>query len=100
MKLIPISLAALTLLLVAQAASAQALLPGTSPFNPPPPAPPPPPQITAPKVPQFDAPPTYNYQPIPRNSFGDRISKCLDVAAGAGLSPADRGTYARSCANQ
>ena len=98
MKQPSIFLPVLAALLVGQGASAQVLLPGTSQFNLPPPAPPPPPKIEVPKIPQLDAPPSYNYQPIPRTSFGDRISKCLDDAAGAGLSPADRGTYSRSCA--
>jgi len=100
MKRLSVILLVLVALLVGQGASAQALLPGASQFNLPPPAPPPPPKIEVPKIPQFDAPPSYNYQPIPRTSFGDRMSKCLDDAAGAGLSPADRGTYSRSCANQ
>lgn len=81
------------------AAQAQYVLPGASQLAPPLPRPPPPPKIEVPKVPQFDAPPRYNYQPLPRNSFGDRVSRCLDDAAAAGLGPADRGTYARSCAN-
>ncbi|MEK9285121.1 hypothetical protein MTR72_36890 [Bradyrhizobium sp. ISRA442] len=100
MKRLSISLLVLASLLAGQIASAQLLLPGTSQFNPPPPPPPPPPQIEVPKVPQFDAPPSYNYQPIPRTSFGDRISKCLEDAAGAGLGPAARAAYSRSCANQ
>ncbi|WP_024342474.1 hypothetical protein [Bradyrhizobium japonicum] len=82
-----------------QAAHAQYVSPGASRLAPLSPQPPPPPKIEAPKVPQFDAPPRYNYQPLPRNSFGDRFTKCLDAAAAAGLGPADRGTYARSCAN-
>ncbi|WGD55957.1 hypothetical protein QA641_19915 [Bradyrhizobium sp. CB1650] len=100
MKQLAIFLPVLAALLTGQGASAQSLLPGTSQFNPPPPPPPPPPQIEVPKVPQFDAPPSYNYKPIPRTSFGDRIARCLDDAATAGLGPADRATYSRSCANQ
>ncbi|MCP3388976.1 hypothetical protein NLM27_09330 [Bradyrhizobium sp. CCGB12] len=86
-------------LFVGQAAHAQYVLPGASRLAPPLSQPPPPPRIEVPKIPQFDAPPRYNYQPLPRNSFSDRVSKCLDDAAAAGLGPADRGTYARSCAN-
>jgi hypothetical protein len=100
MKQLSITLLVLAALLVGQGASAQSLLPGASQFNPPPPAPPPPPKIEVPEIPQLDAAPSYNYQPIPRTSFGDRVSKCLDDAAAAGLNPADRGTYSRSCANQ
>ncbi|WP_244608965.1 hypothetical protein [Bradyrhizobium sp. SUTN9-2] len=72
---------------------------GRARLAPPLPAPPPPPKIEVPKVPQFDAPPRYNYQPLPRNSFSDRVTKCLHDGAAAGLGPADRGTYARMCAN-
>jgi hypothetical protein len=35
-----------------------------------------------------------------RGSFGDRISRCLDEGAAAGLGPSDRAAYSRSCANQ
>ncbi|WP_249140520.1 MULTISPECIES: hypothetical protein [Bradyrhizobium] len=87
-------------LLVGERALAQSTLPGTSIFNPPPPPPPPPPKIEVPKIPQLDAKPRYNYKPLPRNSHGDRFNRCLDAAAAAGMSPADRGTFARSCANQ
>ncbi|OAF10341.1 hypothetical protein AYJ54_10810 [Bradyrhizobium centrolobii] len=99
MKQLSLPVLVLAALVAGQAASAQVLLPGTPLLNPPPPIPPPPPKIAVPKVPQLDAPPSYNFQPIPRTSFGDRIARCLDEAAGAGLSPADRDTYARSCAN-
>ena len=87
-------------LLIGEGASAQSLLPGTSQFNPPLPPPPPPPKIEVPRIPQPGAQPTYDYRPAPRPSFGDRISKCLDDAAAAGLGPADRANYSRMCANQ
>lgn len=89
-------------LLAANPASAQTMIPpGWSQFNPPPPAPPPPPNIEVPKVPQMDAPLHYDY--VRRRappSFGDRIVRCLDEAAAAGLSPADRAAYSRACANR
>jgi hypothetical protein len=101
MKQISVSmLVVVAALLGGPTVSAQSILPGSSQFNPPPPAPPPPPKIEVPKVPQLDAPPSYNYKPAPRPSFGDRVSKCLDDAAAAGLNPSERGTYSRSCANQ
>ncbi len=78
---------------------AQFIPPGGSRFNPPLPAPPPPPNIVPPVVPQFDAPIHYNYAPTPRPSFGDRITKCLDQAAAAGLRPGRRAAYSRACAN-
>jgi hypothetical protein len=48
----------------------------------------------------LDAPPSYDYRPAPRPSFGDRVARCLDEGAAAGLGPADRAAYSRSCANQ
>jgi hypothetical protein len=87
-------------LIFASAASAQAILPGGSIFNPPLPAPPPPPKIAPPVIPQMDAPAHPNYAPAPTPSFGERISTCLDAAAAAGLGPDDRTTYARNCANR
>jgi hypothetical protein len=87
-------------LIFTSAASAQAIPPGGSIFNPPLPAPPPPPKIAPPVIPQMDAPVRQNYAPTPSPSFGDRISTCLDAAAAAGLGPDDRTTYARNCANR
>jgi hypothetical protein len=89
-------------LLAANPASAQTMIPpGWSQFSPPPPPPPPPPKIEVPQVPQMDAPPHYNYvRRRPPPSFGDRIVRCLDEAAAAGLAPADRAAYSRACANR
>lgn len=95
----PLAICLVLMAALGQAAQAQYVVPGAAQLAPPVPRPPPPPKIEVPKVPQFDAPPRYNYQPLPRHSFSDRVSKCLDDAAAAGLGPADRGTYARSCAN-
>src|SRR4051794_7191856 len=92
-------LAATAAVLFATAASAQVLPPGGPQFNPPPPAAPPPPKIEVPVVPRMDAPPTQSYAPAPRHSFGDRIGKCLDDAAAAGVAPGERGAYSRACAN-
>ncbi|KRP90897.1 hypothetical protein N2605_20745 [Bradyrhizobium yuanmingense] len=99
MRRLSICFALLATLLVEPAARAQYVSPDAARLAPPLPAPPPPPKIEVPKVPQFDAPPRYNYQPLPRNSFSDRVTKCLHDGAAAGLGPADRGTYARMCAN-
>jgi hypothetical protein len=82
-------------------ASAQVIPPGGSQFNPPPPAPPPPPKIEVPAIPRMDAPPSQpRVQGLQRGSFSDRISKCLDDAAAAGLGPNERAAYSRGCANQ
>ena len=89
-------------LLAIPAANAQSPnnLAGGSQFNPPLPPPLPQPKIEAPVVPKLDAPPSYDYRPTPRPSFSDRVSRCLDEGAAAGLGPADRAAYSRSCANQ
>jgi hypothetical protein len=93
--------AVIVALAVANAASAQILTPGGSQFNPPPPAPPPPPRIEVPEIPQMDAPPSQpRAQVSRRGSFSDRISRCLDEAAAAGLRPSARAAYSRRCANQ
>jgi hypothetical protein len=85
-------------LLAIPAANAQSPnnLAGGSQFNPPLPQP----KIEAPVVPKLDAPPSYDYRPTPRPSFSDRVSRCLAEGAAAGLGPADRAAYSRSCGNQ
>lgn len=93
--------AVLCALVAGSSASAQFIPPGGSQFNPPVPPPPPPPRIEVPAIPQMDAPlPVPQVQGLRRGSFGDRISKCLDDAAAAGLGPNARAAYSRSCANQ
>jgi hypothetical protein len=89
-------------LMAGGAASAQQFIPpGGSQFNPPLPPPLPPPRIEVPAIPQMDAPPSQPSVAVsPRGSFSDRISTCLDQAAAAGLDPAGRAAYSRSCANQ
>ncbi|MFH1346206.1 MAG: hypothetical protein ABIL01_34145 [Pseudomonadota bacterium] len=82
-------------------ASAQVIPPGGSQFNPPLPAPPPPPKIEVPAIPQMDAPlPVPEVQGLQRGSFGDRIGKCLEDRAAAGLGPNERSAYSRACANR
>ena len=84
-----------------QGAYAQFIPPGSSQFNPPPPAPPPPPKIEVPAIPQAGALPSRSYAPVkPRKSYGDRVTKCLDDAAAAGLGPNERATYSRNCATR
>ena len=89
-------------LVLAGAAHAQLPLigPGSSALNPPLPEPPPPPRIEVPPIPQMDAPaPAPSVQFSGRGSFGDRISRCLDEGAAAGLNIAQRSAYSRVCAN-
>lgn len=84
-----------------QSAVAQVIPPGGSIYNPPPPPPPPPPKIEVPAIPRMDELPKRSYAPIaPQQSFGERIGKCLDDAAAAGLGPAERTTYSRNCATR
>jgi hypothetical protein len=90
-------------LLVAGTVHAQQLLigPGGSALNPPLPLPPPPPRIYVPPIPQMDVPaPPPNVSFSGRGSFGDRISRCLDEGAAAGLNIAQRSAYSRACANR
>lgn len=91
----------LALVGVDTASAQQVIPPGGSQFNPPPPPAPPPPKIEVPAVPQMDAPPSQpRVQESPRGSFGDRIRRCLEEGAAAGLGPNERAAYSRACANQ
>ena len=75
--------------------------PGGSQFNPPLPPPPPGPRIEVPAIPKMDAPaPPPQVQGLSRGSFSDRITKCLDDGAAAGLGPNERAAYSRGCANR
>lgn len=95
--------------------------PGTSPVIPFPTAPappPPPPPITVPTVPQMNSPPRFELQNTTpsrvdrdiyvapkvrqqrRESFGDRVTRCLQQGAILGLGPNERAAYSRSCATQ
>jgi hypothetical protein len=87
---------------VANVASAlQMTPPGWSQFNPPLPPPPPPPRIEAPVIPRLDAPPSQPHvRASERGSFSDRVSRCLEEGAAAGLGPNARAAYSRSCANR
>jgi hypothetical protein len=102
MKRLPLLMCAVAWALLASSA-ADAQMPnslvGGSRFNPPPPPALPPPKIEAPVVPKIDVPLSYDYRPAPRPSFSDRIARCLDEGAAAGLRPGRRAAYSRSCAN-
>ena len=102
MKRLSILMAAMLWALMAvSTASAQFIPPGGSQFNPPLPPPPPPPKIEVPAIPKMDATlPVPQVQDLQRDSFGDRISKCLQDGAAAGLGPNERSAYSRGCANQ
>ncbi|MFL6793418.1 MAG: hypothetical protein ACJ8EE_19885 [Bradyrhizobium sp.] len=89
-----------TLLAGGSSAQQQFIAPGGSQFNPPLPSPPPPPRIEVPTIPQMDVPSQPSVRAAPRQSFGDRISRCLDEGAAAGLDPAERAAYSRACANR
>ena len=91
----------LTLVLLAGGAAAQQpiISPGGSQLIAPPPLPPPVPQI--PVTPMFGPRPQPNYVPSsPPPSFSDRVVRCLQQGAAAGLGPNDRAAYSRICANQ
>lgn len=89
------------MLVWAGSAVAQTVAPGRSIYDPPLPQPPPPPRIEVPPIPKMDALPSQpRVRSTGRSSFGDRVSRCLDDAAAAGLSQADRAAYSRTCANR
>jgi hypothetical protein len=98
-----VAFALMSVLAVVDAAGAQQFYPpapGASRFDPPVPKPPEP-KITVPVIPKMDELPNRNYVPTsPRPSFGERISRCLDGAAAAGLGPNERVEYSRGCANR
>jgi hypothetical protein len=75
-------------------------VPGASKYDPPPPAPPPPPSMAVPVVPKMGVASPQNVPVTPRTSFHDRVSRCQDQGAAAGLSPTDRAAYSRNCANR
>jgi hypothetical protein len=91
----------MTALAAGTASARQMIPPGWSQFSPPPPAPPPSPRIEVPAIPHLDAPPRQpQVRAALRGAFSDRIARCLDEAAAAGLRPAARAAYSRACANR
>jgi hypothetical protein len=49
----------------------------------------------------FGPRPQQNYVPTsPRPSFHDRVVRCLQEGAAAGLGPSARAAYSSACANQ
>ena len=113
-------LALLAVASFAEPAAAQVINPAIQPVIPFPtaPPPPPPPAITVPQVPQMASPPKFELQntkpslveqtPVrqpkiqgqPRESYSDRVQRCLDEGAAMGYGPNGRAAYSRSCANR
>lgn len=106
------------LLILPLPAVAQLIVPPTAGAGamivPPPPAPPPP-RVDVPVVPRLDEVPHARGVPVvpklddmpraqhsgrSRPSFGDRVTRCLQDGAAAGLGPGDRAAYSRACANR
>jgi hypothetical protein len=87
-------------LFVASAAAQQAFIPpGGSQFHPLPPPPTPNPPVSV--TPMFGPRPQPNYVPSsPPPSFHDRVVRCLQEGAAAGLGPSARAAYSSACANQ
>ncbi|MET0971179.1 MAG: hypothetical protein ABWY18_18410 [Tardiphaga sp.] len=99
-------------------AAAQLIVPPTAGAGamivPPSPAPPPPrvdvpvvPRLDevphargVPAVPKLDELPRAQHSGRSRRSFGDRVTRCLEDGAAAGLGPSDRAAYSRACANR
>ena len=94
-------LSGLALVLCVAGAAAQQIpiTPGGSQFQPLPP--PPPPYVPVPVTPMFGPRPQQNYVPSsPPPSFSDRVVRCLQQGAAAGLGPSARAAYSSACANQ
>ena len=80
-----------------------------SPFTPPPQlggAPAPPAALPAPRIsPNLQSPPSLVTRPngppveVPGgpSNFSNKVERCLDAAAGAGLGPNERGAFTRRC---
>jgi hypothetical protein len=86
-------------LFVASAAAQQVFIsPGGSQFHPLPP--PPTPNVPVPVTPMFGPRPQQNYVPASPPSFSDRVVRCLQQGAAAGLGPNARAAYSSACANQ
>jgi hypothetical protein len=102
MKALSGSISVILLLFTGNPAVAQGLngVPGASKYDPPLPPPPPSPSMAVPVVPKMGVPSPQNVPVTPRTSFHDRVSRCLDQGAAAGLSPTDRAAYSRNCANR
>jgi hypothetical protein len=68
---------------------------------PPPPPPPPPPKLDIPKIPKMGEIPGPPKAARPRRgSFSDRVTRCIEEGAAAGLGPNERAAYSRACANR
>jgi hypothetical protein len=91
-------IAAVPLFIGGAAFGQQMTPPGWSQFNPPLPAGPPPPRIEVPVVPRLNEAQQPRAPSAPRRSFSDKVTRCLDDAAGLG--PKARAAYSRNCANR
>lgn len=96
-----LALAAAAALISAVPSRAQIIgVPGNPALTVPLPPAPPPPRIEVPVVPKLGDLPRQQNAPLPRGSFSDRMTNCLQDGAAAGLGPNDRATYSRACANR
>jgi hypothetical protein len=87
---------ALALFVAAAAAQQIPISPGGQ-FHPLPP--PPAPYVPVPVTPMFGPRPQQNYVTSPRPSFSDRVVRCLQDGAAAGLGANARAAYSSACAN-
>jgi len=89
---------ALALFVASAAAQQIPFSPGGSPqFHPLPP--PPSPYVPVPVTPMFGPRPQPNHVPASPPSFSDRVVRCLQDGAAAGLGPSARAAYSSACAN-
>jgi hypothetical protein len=89
--------AALVGAMSAQEAIAQVVVPG---INAPPLVSFPSPPIQVPPIPQVGVLPQQNYEPLPQNTFSDRVSACVQRGGASGLTGATLDSYTSQCANQ
>lgn len=96
-----IALCLLTLVIGIAPAGAQIVDPIAPPvLAPPPPPPPPPPPIVVPQVPVLGETARPSSKPPRRENFSQRVRRCQQEAAAAGLGPNEISAYSRACADR
>jgi hypothetical protein len=99
-RLFPLAMVTLVACAIVVTPVAAQIVVGPTPPPIPVPAPPPPPSLAVPKVPQMDEVPQPRPSRTTRGTFNDRVVRCLDEGAMAGLNAAERAAYSRACANR
>lgn len=97
-----IAAAAVLLTLAFATPGAYAQLPDPAPgsFRPLPPPSPPPPLMPTPSLPPAAGTPPLLGAPAPRESFGDKVQRCIHYGSSHGIGPGEIGPYTRDCVNR